>query len=180
MRLIIFLSISCLLSCSVEQNNKSVKKYFDTKSYFEQEIKSLSAKGFWIEKEMTFNNKTEKIKTDSVNWKKEMNPFLLIDLCKPSNIGRYSLDSTFINEKRIKLTYRTEDTKADIQLVEIEYNEKQTVHSIHILLRDKNTIYESETSLVYFTDSAFSIIGKQHIKYTEGITYKVNVSLFKN
>lgn len=181
MRLTIYFSIFCFLSCSNKQVSKKVDSYFDTKTFFEEQIKSLKSQHIFIEKEMSFNSKSEKVKTDSINWEKELSAFASINLLKPSYAGRFKKDSLFINENNFRLTYSCNDKKTDLKKVEIYFElGTKKVKSVIFWMNETNTIYESEKQLKFYTDSAFRISGKQNIKLTEGINYLVNATFIKN
>ena len=130
---------------------------------------------------MVFNGRHESIKTDSINWEKELSAFASIDFLKPSYNGRFQKDSSFINENNFRLIFLCEDKKTDIKKVEINFDLiTRKVKSIIFLMSETNTIYESEKQLKFYTDSAFSVSGKQNIKLTEGVNYQVNVRFLKN
>ena len=119
MRLIIYITIFCFLSCSTNQVSKINAVNFDTKTFFEEQIKSLKSQHIIIEKEMMFNGKHQTLKTDSANWEKELSAFAAIDFLKPSYVGRFQKDSSFINENNFRYTYSCEDKKTDLRKVEI-------------------------------------------------------------
>jgi len=179
MRLIIYFSIFCFLSCS---NNavKKVDNYFDTKKFFEQQIKSLKAQHVFIVKDMLFNGKRETTKTDSINWEKELSAFALVDLLKPSYQGRFSIDSTKTMENKLRITYHSIESKSELRNIEIILNNNSVPYSLFFEFKNENAIYESEKKLIYFTDSAFIISGKQSIKLTEGANYLVSAKIVKN
>lgn len=130
---------------------------------------------------MLFNGKNESVKTDSINWEKELSAFVAIDFLKPSYAGRFKKDSFLVDENNYHLNYVSNDQKTDIKKVEINFDlNTKKVKSIIFRMSEINTIYESEKTLKFYTDSAFSISGKQNIKLTKGVNYQVNTRFLKN
>ena len=174
MRLIFYFFILCIFACSINQKKSTDGTNFDTKAFFEEQIKLLHSQHHTLKKEMVFNGKTEEIKSDSINWAKELGAFASIDFLKPAYLGRFTKDSFSINENCSRTIYLSDEPKTDLKKVEVTYAlSSNKITSIILEMNETNTIYQSVKKLCFYTDSAFSITGHQNIKLTEGISYSV-------
>lgn len=180
MRLIIgLLTLSFFTACLSTEKTPSNDFYFDTKGFFEGEAIRLAKEKFSLKKQMVFNDKQETKTLDTANWKKELAPFIAIDMFKPSYNGRFKKDSMLF-DNYYQLTFTSTDKKTDLKTIDIWVdNNSRKVKAIAMLISDNNTIYESGKLLKYYTDSAFSIEGEQHIKLAKGIKYVVAGKLIK-
>ncbi len=182
MRLIIFFSfITVLFSCSNQKNNTISDIPFDTKTFFTAEIKRLNKQHILLEKEIIFGDKNETKLIDSIDWKQELNPFVEIDLLKPSYNGLFKKDSLRIDEYHYLIAYSTSDKKINLKKVEITFNIlMQKPISFYFLVSENNTVYQSEKTLTYFVDSAFKIEGAQHVKLVDDIKYAIYARIVKH
>ncbi len=180
MRIINYLFLFSFLACSSGKIKSNGNDYFDTKSFFDDQIKSLHAQHVVLEKQLMFNGKNETVISDSINWEKELNAFLSIDLLKPSYVGRFSKDSITVDENFYLITYECDDKRTDLKKAELNFDmNTKKLRSIIFLMRNKNAIFESEKQLIYFTDSAYIISGMQNIKLVEGAKYLVKGRFLK-
>jgi len=171
----------CLFVCCSESTDRPGHAYFDTKSFFENEMNRLKQQSLYLEKEMTFGDKQEVKLVDTVNWEEELAPFAAVDLLKPSYQGMLAVDSITLNEHQYKLVYTCDDKRVVLKRAEIVVDKQSSKPVVLLLImKDDNTVYHSEKELQYYTDSAFSIEGHQKIRMSEGVKYTISARLIKN
>jgi hypothetical protein len=149
---------------------------FDTKTFFEEQVTILSSKHAGLEKELSFTDKHQHVKIDHVNWKEELTPFIEIDFHKPSYNGRFALEkvNTAIGYNNI---YQNIDPKTDLQKLVVAFDQRGNVSSIEAEYRENNSLYRAIKTLVYYTDSCYSISGKQEVTLGNSIEYSTHARI---
>jgi hypothetical protein len=176
MRVIILLFF--FLSCAPDRPLSNENHYFDTKTFFEGQIAQLSQRQVHLVKELLFNGKKELFSSDSINWKKELEAFVSVDLLKLSYRGRFNKDSINLNQEGYVIIYNANDKNVDLKSVKIYFDRSKAVRSIEYDMGKNNTIYESGKRLYFSVDSGYSISGRQNVKLTQGVIYQVNARAF--
>lgn len=172
MRVIILLFF--FLSCAPDRILSDKNLYFDTKTFFEEQIAQLSQRQVHLVKELLFNGKKELFSSDSIDWKKELEAFVSVDLLKSAYRGRFIKDSINLNQGEYVIIYKAIDKNVDLRSVKIYFDRSKAVRSIEYDMGKNNTIYESKKRLYFSVDSGYAISGKQNVKLTEGVIYHVN------
>ncbi|MFN4083620.1 MAG: hypothetical protein ACK4K9_08320 [Bacteroidia bacterium] len=165
----LIISFSCNNGKPVTNNN------FDTKTYFENEIKQLLTQDFGLLKTLTYNNNKDETNLSNPDWYKELAPFLEIDLTKPAYTGRFNIE-----KNNNSLIYTAKDKTTDIKKVTLNFNENGEVHAIEILISEINNLYNSHKRLFYQSKIIFEIEGMQKVKLLEEAKYQVKGLIVNN
>jgi hypothetical protein len=99
---------------------------------------------------------------------------------KPAYAKRLQQDSTRIDNRHYQLTYTSSDKKTDIKKVILLFqDDNRTPLFVSAVMAEKNTLYESEKVLSWYTDSAFVIEGHQKVNLSDQLTYQVQGLLIR-
>ena len=166
-----FISFS---ACSYDNKEKENPIYFELESYFKNEAVRLTKNNQLIDKTVMINGKAEQKKIKINNWEQEFSSFIDADINKASWRGSFTLSKADTLE-----TYTSESKKIPVKKVEIFLKDKKVV-GIKIFIANKNDLYTSSDSLVYFPDSLYEIKKTQKIKLMDGKQYIVRGKFLKN
>lgn len=173
MRIVVLGLLVCtLFSC--DKGKQNTVEYFDSKSFFETAALQLSAKHKSLEKELMFGDSSLTQQFDTVDWKKELQPFAEIDLLKNGYKGRFKVDTTQQSSTEWTIIYTSQDAKTDLK--ELTLSIRQPDNALRYFkarFNTDNTLYEATKELVYYTDSLFTISGSQQVQLGKNLTYSV-------
>ena len=103
MKKVFGLLIFCVLlnACNPEIKEGETKRYFDLKGLIETQIKTLNTKKPFVQKTILMSEKSESHLVNTIDWAKELELFIQMDLNKPAFIQSYQVDSssTSVNYK---------------------------------------------------------------------------------
>jgi hypothetical protein len=180
-----YLVLSCILlfcNCcdltSTNSNNTSKRTFFDLKSYFIQEATYLKANNLKIKKRIILNDETEEHIYEVSDWEKELSLFIESDINRPSWKDRYTLDSTKNKSGITLLHYKATDEQLFTQVLDIELKGKK-VHSVMIINRVSNNVYESQQYLTYFPGKSYSIKKTQDVSLFSKENYQIEAEYIK-
>lgn len=178
MRIALIFFLLLIFACSIKTTSTS--DFFDTKSFFNHEIELLTKQKSGVSKRFVFiNNNDSIILLDSVNWQRELQVFIDLDLAKPSNQSAFIVSNTEANGL-IEKSYKAIDSAQELQTVIITTDNKQNVKIIEALLTKNNSLYKASKHLRYVTDSGYSINGNQQLKLGNNNTYQVAATFINN
>ncbi len=169
---------SCADTANDERNALNQSKYVDLKSYFEAEILRLNHSNYALEKILLFDGETETINTSKVNWKKEIEPFLELDILKNTYTGRLNVDSVLVGLDDFTVKYIPNDSSLDLKQLQVHFNH-QKINSITAEFASHNLLYQSYKLYAYFPDSLYMIEGSQKVKLVHSPSYKVSARIIK-
>jgi len=169
-------AIAGLYSCG--QNTRGTA-CTDTKAFFKQQTEKPAAQQTGIEKDLVFGNKREHTTNAKVKWEDELKPFTDIDLLKLSYNGRFTIDTAERSSSGYTIVYNCTDPKTDLQQVTVQYIDGN-IGMVKALYTEQNSLYQSGTTLTYYTDSCFSITGTQEVKLGNAVTYSVSGRFIKS
>jgi predicted nucleic-acid-binding protein len=139
--------------------------YADTKSFFEAEIKRLTAENIGLDKQLTFDKKAQSTKEIHPNWQKELDAFLTIDLHKNNVKGRLHYDSVVIADTAYQLIYNSNDTKLNLRKCVITFQrESNKIVEMIAEFETQNNLYQSTKTFWYHTKIGYHINGSQNIR----------------
>lgn len=177
-----FFSLLLLASCADtakdERNALNQSQYVDLNSYFEAEILRLNQSNYALEKTLLFDGETEKINTVKVNWKKEIEPFLELDILKNTYTGRLNADTVLLSQDEFDIIYTPNDSSVDLKQLHVQYNH-QKIKAIKAQFASHNPLYQSYKLYDYFPDSLYMIEGNQKVKLVHSPSYKVSARIIK-
>lgn len=169
---------SCADKAYDERNALNQSKYVDLKSYFESEIIRLNQSNYALEKTLLFDGETEKINTAKVNWKKEIEPFLDLDILKNTYTGRLNADTLLLNQDEFDVIYSPNDSSVDLKQLHVQFNH-QKISAVKAQFASHNPLYHSYKLYEYFPDSLYMIEGNQKVKLVHSPSYKVSARIIK-
>jgi hypothetical protein len=161
---------SCADTANDERNALNQTKYVDLKSYFEAEILRLNYSNYALEKTLLFDGEIEKINAAKVNWKKEIEPFLDLDILKNTYTGRLNVDSVLVGLDEFTVNYIPNDSSLDLKQLQVHFNH-QKINSIKAEFASHNLLYQSHKLYAYFPDSLYMIEGSQKVKLVHSPSY---------
>lgn len=166
--ILICLLVFSISACSYDNKEKEDPIYFDLKSYFNNEAARLTKNNQLVDKTVMINGKAEQKKLKINNWEQEFSSFIDADINKASWRGSFTLSKADHKE-----TYTSDSKKIPVKKVEIFLMDKK-VAGIKIFINNKNDLYNSSDSLVYYPDSLYEIKKTQKIKLMDGKQYIVS------
>jgi hypothetical protein len=170
----LYLIIS-LFACNVptiQESNRIQTTFFDLKGFFIEEAKYLKEQGVKIQKTIQHNQTKETQTTLPKDWEKELLLFSESDINKPSWKDKYVLDSTDRGNGLTLLHYKAIDEKLSIQVLDVELKEG-LVHSILIVKKISNQVYESQQHLTYIPKKSYSIKKSQDVTLFDKDDYTI-------
>lgn len=165
--ILICLFVLSISACS--NNNKEIENpiYFELQSYFKTEASRLTKNNKLVDKTVVINGEAEQKKIKINNWEKEFSSFIDADINKASWRGSFNLSKADNLE-----TYTSNSKKIPVKKVEIYFSARKVI-GIKIFIANKNDLYTSSDSLVYYPDSLYEIKKTQKIKLMDGKQYIV-------
>ncbi len=157
----ILFSTASFYACTTTDPTKqdlSADKQFDIPTFFQQEIKHLSAANMEISKTVAKGSPSETKNILIQDWEKELSAFSSIDLNKAAYIGHVHKDSA---DYLVRLTL--DDPAADISAVHIRYDEQNNPYAILILKKINNLLYQTTESLFYDKNKGYKIEKQQDV-----------------
>jgi hypothetical protein len=165
---------ACLKS---EQSKKPL-----VSNFIKSEIERLSKEKPRVIKIATLNSKADTIITDSLDWKRELNIFLMNDL-DSSQLVNYTMSDLFSNSgnenedwHRVYIAKNPEEKIQQVQTVTIG---NTLLSRIEIIIQKKHELFTYYKKLIYDTKTGYEISGSQDIKFVVGINYSVKVNYEK-
>jgi hypothetical protein len=154
-----------LTACNVptiEETNRPKTTFFDLKGFFDEEANYLKEQGVKIQKTIQHNETKETQTVLPKDWKKELLLFSESDINKPSWKDKYILDSTDRGNGLTLLHYKAIDEKLSVQVLDVELK-GTAVHSVLIVKKISNQVYESQQHLTYIPRKSYSIKKSQEV-----------------
>jgi len=176
--LCLLLLASCADTANDERNALNQSRYVDLKTYFESEIVRMNQSNFVLEKTLLFDGETEKINSTKVNWKKEIEPFLDLDILKNTFTGRLNVDSVLLGPDEFTVKYTPNDSSVELKQLQVHFNH-QKINAIKAEFASHNPLYHSYKLYEYFPDSLYMIEGNQKVKLVHSPSYKVSARIIK-
>ncbi len=128
-------------SCSADVADFD-RQYLNLKVVIEQTELDYNKKKPIFQKEVSINGQTEKIVSKEIDWSKELEVFLTLDLNKRDYLNKYAIDST---EKLIKYTLLATE-EAPVREVKVRFDDAG-ISDVDAILKTENFLYSSERIL---------------------------------
>jgi hypothetical protein len=172
--LVAFLSISCFDSSETASN----KQVFDFKLLFQKQVELLTAKERKVLKRSSFNfSGLGTPSVLSVNWDKELELFLQLDLNKPAL--RMSYDSILVGYTKV---YKLKSTE-NLPIKYVAINSFNGKANILAKVKVSNMLYDSEKNLNATIESGelsfYKITGFQKIVFFPKSFYAISAKVKK-
>ncbi|BDS11368.1 hypothetical protein [Aureispira anguillae] len=160
-----FCLLTSIFSCQLPikpQTTVTKTTFFDLKNFLDQEVKHLNSSNIKVQKNIRYNKKTEEKVVQIDDWKKELKVFYESDINKPSWSDKYTLDSSSIGDGLSLLHYKAIDQNLSTQVLDIKLI-GQKVHSILVVKKTSNQVYESQQYLTYIPGKSYTIKNTQDV-----------------
>lgn len=157
---------------TIKETNRPQITFFDLKGFFDKEAKYLKEKGVKIQKTIQHNQTKETQTVLPKDWEKELLLFSESDINKPSWKDKYILDSTDRGNGLILLHYKSIDENLSIQVLDVELK-GEVVHSVLIVKKIANQVYESQQHLTYIPRKSYSIKKSQDVTLFDKDDYTI-------
>ncbi|MES2797567.1 MAG: hypothetical protein V4683_16480 [Bacteroidota bacterium] len=151
-----------------------MNQYFDIKALFTKQIGQLTKEKPRFVKQIEINGEKETKETGSIDWKKELDPFVQMDINKPANLGSYEAIET---DSTIKYTLKSTERK---QIKAININKEvgsNQILWIQIESSDENVLYSWNKKITGTFKNAelekYNIEGEQKILIFDKESYHV-------
>ncbi|WP_443938304.1 hypothetical protein [Pedobacter sp. MW01-1-1] len=156
-----------LAACSRPETNDNAT-YFDLKGYFEQEAFRLQKRNLPVRKKVEINGSTESKTLTITDWTKELAIFADADINKKSWKGSFQVSDT-----GAELIYSTNNKKIPVKKLVIQKAHNR-IKKIEIIVLNKNILFHSSDTLLYYPDSLYSIKKEQKIKFLSAKNYRIS------
>ena len=174
--LTLIIAISILLSAcqipTLQESTKPSYAFFDLKGFFEKEAEYLQAQNIRIKKTIRHNSNTEEHISKVESWEDELRLFRESDINKPSWKDKYTLDSTEIGNGLVLLHYKANDKELNTQVLDVKLAGAE-VHSIVIIGKVSNQVYESQQYLTYIPHKSYTIEKTQDVVLFDKDEYNI-------
>ena len=179
-----FFLLTGLLSCETDPEEQDVeKKYFDLKGFIENQIVYLSEKKPMVSKVMQLDQKKESIKTDQIDWKKELELFIQSDINKSSYRNSYDV----IRSDSSTYEYKLRDS-ASLPVHYLKIITDSVLHQpvyVKALLKSENRIYRSEKNIELVCSrkdnllelSSYTIQGYQKLIFMDSRPFMISAKI---
>jgi hypothetical protein len=179
-------AILSLASCGsgVSQHTVAANGYRDLKGYFTQELTHISQQKPSLYKTVTLNTQQDSVivnAPDSAQLQNLLQPFLEVDLNKPSLSGAYDtiLLSDQFSGKR-SLLYKAKNKATLPQEVILDIDSTQQIKSVQINKHVHNLVYEYQQNLEYQRNKHIRITTGQKIAFLPSKELDVKILLRAN
>jgi hypothetical protein len=170
--LIISISLAACNFPTLPNQKKAETPFFDLKSFFEEEARYLKAQNMSIKKTIRHNDTTEEHIIKVENWNDELRLFSESDINKPSWKNKYTLDSTDIGNGLVLLHYKATDKGLSTQVLDVKLADAN-VHSIVIINKTSNQVYEAQQYLTYIPHKSYTIEKIQDVTLFDKDEYNI-------
>ena len=175
MKKVFGLLIFCVLlnACNPEIREGETKRYFDLKGLIETQIKTLNTQKPFVQKTILMSEKSESHLVKTIDWAKELELFIQMDLNKPAFIQSYQVDSSSTS-----VNYKLKDNeKLPVKYLIISRIGEGGI-SIEALVSNENYLYKTERNLKLSLKNNevydYQIQGFQKIVFGNKKTFKIN------
>jgi len=168
-KLILFVFALGCFGCNQREESKANTNllYFDISGYFKREATRLKKINPEIVKVVSVNGTAEQRKLRITDWDKELAIFSNADINKASWKGSFKIEKAEYTE-----SYTSNNKRISVKKV-LVYKDNSKVKKLEIIITNKNILYSSGDTLLYYPDSLYQIKKHQKIKLLKAKTYTV-------
>ncbi|PWS26056.1 hypothetical protein DHW03_18595 [Pedobacter yonginense] len=163
----LFVFALALFSCNQRKESEANTDllYFDVKGYFKKEISRLQKQKPIVNKMVIVNGASENKALVIQDWNKELSVFIDADINKTSWKGSFQTSKNNLEEN-----YTSSNKKIPVKSIRVE-KDGARIKKVEIFIANKNILYTSNDTLVYYPDSLYQIKKQQKIKLLEPKKY---------
>lgn len=166
-------------SASSQTANTSAIPFFNLKSFFETEINTKLKNYKKVKKTVTINGNAETKIIEIKDWSEELSPFFNADINKPAWHDKYQLVERPFGANGTVKTYQTTEKHLKTKQLSIIEDNSTKDFKINILTSDKTALNQSNTQLLYDTNSGYTISTQQKLLGSTE-TVVIQVEFLKN
>lgn len=127
-----------------------------------------------LHKTLFFDTKDQTTELRSPDWKKELEPFLAIDLQKVSYQGRFEVDTVTLGDTAYRIDYRATEKQTDLQYCTLVCDKQDgSMLSFSATFKHLNNLYQSTKTYTYSPLQGYSIKGDQQVKLVKPVDYEI-------
>ena len=157
---LLLLSVCCLFSCN-NPKQTTLPPYFSLPDYMNSQIKILAANKTGAVKTISVNGKKEVHKFDILDWKEELQSFIDADINKPSWRGNFMVDTAYTVDKADTeklITYSTEEPGIRTKKLVLNFDiHTKNITEVEAYNLTDNVLYHFEQQLFYFPMKSYFI-----------------------
>lgn len=157
--LFFLLSFSCTSNKSTDTVLRNTN--FKLADFFSKQVDSLTKSNANLNLSVELNKNSTTTFIQDVDWKKELQFFLNLDIENPKYKDVFTCDTTRLPYDSFLLKYLAKDSLAKIKLAEI-YIVNNNVKTVFAQLNSTNYLYTKSTTLYYETGNYFAINAKDN------------------
>jgi len=179
--LLVVICFFVLYGCGKKKQGE--KFFFDIPGYFKHEIEYIKTNFSSVSKISVYNGDTsqQQLKVNEVNWEKEFALFLKSDINKPLYVANmHKVDWPLplqVDSSVEKQGYSVVANNKNLDIQEVGIG--KIPQTIEIIIRKSNLLSETLIKANYMKDSAYSILGEQHLKGFSNNTFLITGKLNK-
>jgi hypothetical protein len=161
-----FLLSNCQSKKEADDSHKassSTSPFFNLKGFLDTEINTNLKNQKMVKKTVTINGKAETKDIEIKDWKEELKPFFNADINKPAWYDKYQLSEKAVGEHGRVKTYRTSEKLLKTKQLSIIENDSTKERTVNIVTSDKTAVTQSDTQLVYESNSGYTISTQQKL-----------------
>ncbi len=159
-----------------EESAAAEAAYFDLAKLVQADIEHNTRNACKEEKQIVVNGKAESRKTDSADWKKELQILLDCDINKPSWKGKFirredkRSDGTLICQ-----VFTATSDKLPVRRMYIQYNNDNEIANVTIDKKIRSFLFSNEQQIVYQPEKSFKINATQKALFMKDFNSEVDV-----
>jgi hypothetical protein len=146
--------------------------FFSLKNYFCEKKNEFEAKGYKVNKRVSFGRDSEVIEYMEINWTNEFASLIAADINHTSWVDNFKTD-TLPHSNGYSVNYQTEKRNIPVKQVKIEFNSNKEVQKIEIKTSRRNWMYNSGQSISFEPNVRYSIEGWQRALLLSKTEFKV-------
>jgi major membrane immunogen (membrane-anchored lipoprotein) len=173
--LVLALLVSCNASDSTNAPTIQEDPYFfDLAGFFNTEIKQLNSAQIQAHKTVKYNEKEDVLRSQKLDYEKELAVFVHSDINKLSWREKYSADTLKEGNEIRSITYKALDDQLKTQKIAISFDQNQ-VAQIAIKNHLKSIMANTWQELEYVPGKGYQVHGKQQMRLAGEDTMGIEV-----
>lgn len=171
--LIVFLLIFLtLLGCdNKELQTKRINQYFDIIPYLEISRKEFVKHQPTVFKKTIIKGVSDSLNLDSLNWKKELSPFEIMDLNKVAFKDGFISDGKVVDNLVLNIYYKKEETKSDIKYLKVVLTKSNKLLFVQCKTEKNNLIFNSVKEYKIDFDTITNLVTSYSLSGNQGFLF---------
>jgi hypothetical protein len=145
------------------KTSSSTSTFFNLKDFLETEIRDKLKNQKLVKKTVNINGKVETKDVEIKDWNEELKPFFNADINKPAWSDKYQSSEKPVGMHSKVKTYSTTEKLLKTKQLSIIEDDSTKQRTINIVTSDKTAVTQSDTQLVYESNSGYTISTQQKL-----------------